>query len=114
MPLFTADNAKANALKSAQVRREKRERLRNPPPPPLPAPQMPDDLARNARVMKQLDKCDEFLEQCKDGETFVKLTGAKERLWNLIYPKAGVIRQRPQRQPGYSGAAIKPLQPLSI
>lgn len=93
MPLFTAENARANALKSAQVRRERRERLKNPPPP-LPVPQMPDEQARNARVMKQLDKVDEFLEQCKDGETFVKLTAAKERLWNLVFPKAGVMRPR--------------------
>jgi hypothetical protein len=94
MPLFTAENARANALKSAQVRRERRERLKNPPPPPLPVPQMPDEQARNARVMKQLNKVDEFLEQCKDSGEFVRLTAAKERLWNLVYPKAGVFRPR--------------------
>jgi hypothetical protein len=94
MPLFTAANARANALKSAQVRRERRERLKNPPPPPLPVPQMPDEQARNARVKKQLDKVDEFLEQCKDSGEFVRLTAAKERLWNLVFPKAGVMRPR--------------------
>jgi hypothetical protein len=99
MPLFTAETARPNALKSAQVRRERRERLKNPSPPPLLVPQMPDEQARNARVMKQLDKVDEFLEQCKDGETFVKLTAAKERLWNLIYAKAGTLRPRPNRRP---------------
>jgi hypothetical protein len=92
MPLFTAENARANALKSAQVRRERRERLKNPPPPPLLVPQMPDEQARNARVMKQLDKVDEFLEQCKDSDEFVRLTAAKERLWNLVFPK---MRPRP-------------------
>jgi hypothetical protein len=101
MPLFTADNARANALKSAQVRRDRRERLKNPPPPPLPVPQMPDEQARNARVMKQLDKVDEFLEQCKDSGEFVRLTAAKERLWRLVFPTAGVMRPRPsnRRQP---------------
>lgn len=97
MPLFTAETARANALKSAQVRRERRERLKNPPPPPLPVPQMLDEQARNARVMKQLDKVDEFLEQCRDGDKFARLTAAKERLWNLLYPKAGVMR--PSRRP---------------
>ena len=98
MPLFTAENARANALKSAQVRRDRRERLNNPPPPPLPDPQMPDEQVRNARVMRQLDKVDEFLEQCKNSDKFVRLTAAKERLWNLIFPKAGIMRPRHRRQ----------------
>jgi len=104
MPLFTAENARANALKSAQVRRERRDRLKNPPPPPVWVPQMPDEQARNARVMKQLDKVDEFLDQCRNGDEFVRLTAAKERLWGLVFPKAGVMRPRsssrqPQRPP---------------
>ena len=99
MPLFTAENARANALKSAQVRRERRERLKNPPPPPLPVSHMPDEQARNARVMKQLDKVDEFLEQCKDSDEFVRLTAAKERLWNLVFPKAGVLHPRRTGRP---------------
>ena len=56
---------------------------------------MPDEQARHARVMRQIDRCDELMEQCNDAETFVKLTGAKERLWNLCIPKAGVMRPRP-------------------
>ena len=95
MPLFTAQTARDNALKSAQVRRENRERLRNPPPPPLTTPQMPDEDARQARVMKQLDKVDEFLDQCTDPDTFAKLTASKERLWRLVIPTAGVLRPRP-------------------
>jgi hypothetical protein len=107
MPLFTAETARANALKSAQVRRERRERRNNPPPPPLTAPQKPDEQARNARVMKQLDKVDEFLEQCKRSDEFVRLTAAKERLWNLIFPKAGVMRPRGQKQ-----ARSTPAEPM--
>jgi hypothetical protein len=113
MPLFTAENARANALKSAQVRRERRERLKNPPPPPLPVPQMPDEQARNARVMKQLDKVDEFLEQCKDGDQFVRLTAAKERLWNLVFPKAGCLRPRPSnRRPPMPVPTVSPQEPV--
>ena len=108
MPLFTAENARANALKSAQVRRERRERLKNPPSPPLPAPQLPDEQARNARVMRQLDKVDEFLEQCTNSDEFVKLTAAKERLWNLVFPKAGVMRPRHRRQHQY----FEPVEPI--
>jgi hypothetical protein len=59
---------------------------------------MPNEQARNARVTKQLDKVDEFLEQCKNSDEFVKLTVAKERLWNLVFPKAGVMRPRQRRQ----------------
>ena len=106
MPLFTADTARVNALKSAQVRREKRDRLKNPPPSPAPTPLMPDEQARNARVRKQLDKVDEFLEQCRDSDEFVRLTAAKERLWNLVFPKAGVMRPRPPRRSIVSMAAV--------
>ena len=98
MPLFTAETARTNALKSARVRRERRERLKNPPPSPAPAPFKPDDEARHARVMLQLDKVDEFLEQSRDPDEFVRLTSAKERLWNLVFPKAGVMRHRPSRK----------------
>ena len=111
MPLFTAENARVNALKSAQVRRDRRERLKNPPPPPLQATQMPDEEARSARVMKQLDKVDEFLEQSKNSDEFVKLTAAKERLWNLVFPKAGVMRPRHRRH-DHPYVHAEPLEPV--
>jgi hypothetical protein len=61
--------------------------------------QTPD--ARTKRVLKQIKYCDELLDARPDAETFVKLTAAKERLWNLVFPKAGVMRPRsqPSRRP---------------
>jgi hypothetical protein len=38
--------------------------------------------------MKQLDKVDEFLDQCRDGDEFVRLTAAKEKYWNLVFPNS--------------------------
>jgi hypothetical protein len=58
--------------------------------------QQSDDTTEDARikrVMKQIQRCEELLESCKAAD-FPKLTAAKERLWNLIIPKAGVMRPR--------------------
>jgi hypothetical protein len=48
-------------------------------------------------VLIQIDRCDELLARCKP-EDFPALTAAKERLWNLVLPKAGVMRPRSQSQ----------------
>lgn len=56
-----------------------------------------DEQARFNRVMLQIMRVDTLLETC-DAEQFPSLVAAKERLWNLIYPKAGVLRPRQNRQ----------------
>jgi len=63
--------------------------------------QIPQDAtqdARTRRVLLQIEKCDEMIDRCRDFDDFAKLTAAKERLWNLVFPKAGVMRPRAQSQ----------------
>ena len=60
------------------------------------AAELPDDAdesSRHKRVLLQIQRCDKLLEACK-AEDFPSLTAAKERLWNLVFPKAGVMRPR--------------------
>ena len=46
---------------------------------------------RTQRVLEQIDRVDDMLLECKPDQ-FPALTAAKERLWNLVLPKAGVMR----------------------
>ena len=96
MPLITRENA-AEMQRRAQVAiaaRKERARLDREKLANLPA--SADELARSKRVFAQIDRCDQFLEECLDAETYVKLTAAKERLWKLVVPTAGVMRPQPQ------------------
>jgi len=98
-PNFTRENAaemarRATAAREANRAREKtilREYAKNPP---VDA----DDDARKKRVLKQIARCDHLLLTCEPKD-FPKLTAAKERLWNLVYPKAGVLRPRKSDRP---------------
>ena len=78
---------------SAIAARKERARLDREKIANLPA--SADELARSKRVFAQIDRCDKLMEDCQDAETFVKLTAAKERLWKLVVPTAGVLRPRP-------------------
>ena len=82
---------RATLSRLARIAREKEAALREREQFALP-PRDATHEATKARVQRQIEKCDELLETCKEPELFVKLTQAKERLWNLIYPKAGSIR----------------------
>lgn len=77
----------AREANRARDRADLREFRRNPP---VDA----DEDARKKRVMKQIARCDSLLLTC-DAKDFPSLTAAKERLWNLIFPKAGV--RKPSR-----------------
>jgi hypothetical protein len=92
---FTRENAAEMARRAnAAIAARKAEHAR------LLAQQSGDatEDASIKRVMKQIQRCDELLESCKAAD-FPKLTAAKERLWNLIFPKAGVMRPKVSRQP---------------
>jgi len=93
-PLFTRENAaemarRANAAKAARKAEEAKKLAA------LPA--SADECARVKKVMTQIEKIDAMMERVADPDTFVKLTGAKEKLWNLIWAKAGVMK--PNSQP---------------
>jgi hypothetical protein len=93
-PNFTRENAaemarRATVAREARRAREKailREYAKNPP---VDA----DDDARRKRVLKQIARCDSLLLSCEPKD-FPRFTAAKERLWNLVLPKAGVLRPR--------------------
>lgn len=74
--------------------------------PPVDA----DNDARRKRVLKQIARCDSLLLTCEPKD-FPKLAAAKERLWNLVFPKAGVLRPRKggERPPP---PAIEPEAPI--
>ena len=96
MPLITRENA-AEMQRRAQVAiaaRKERARLDREKLAAMPA--TADADARNKRVYAQIDRVDQFLEECQDAETYVKLTAAKERLWKLVVPTAGVMRPNQQ------------------
>jgi hypothetical protein len=106
-PNFTPETARLAALKSHESRRQNLEREKM-----LLATQAPDnDEARKNRTLKQIDKLDKLIDDAlvkADEERFLKLTAAKERLWKLVQPTAGVQKpSRSRQQP----AQVEPLTP---
>lgn len=91
MPPWTKEAAAAAGVKSGQTRRAKRDEAKA-------IAGLVQDEPRLKRVLKQIDAVDKLIDGCADAKTFIGLTAAKERLWNLIYPKAGVLRPRQSRQ----------------
>jgi hypothetical protein len=97
MPLFTHESAVAAGLKSGEARRARSlipvAGLVQPP-----MNELEKEMTRD--TLEELRRCRDFLRQCRDPEQFVKLTAAKERLWNLVFPKPGTrkpksLTQRP-------------------
>lgn len=112
---FTKENAgemarRATVARLARIKRDKEEAFAERER----RARMPIDASEDAkklRVQKQIETCDRMLDECCDPELFVKLTMAKERLWNLIYPKPGSLRPKQSRQ---DRAPISPIEPLPI
>lgn len=107
-PNFTRENAAEMARRATASRIANREREKQLARQALVMEQADaGDEARKKRVMRQIARCDELLEDTDDPETFVKLTSAKERLWNLVFPKAGV--NRPRQSSRRNGATPQPV-----
>ena len=94
MPLFTSESAVQFGRLSGQIRRQRAAEAKAAAALP---PVQPQDEARKRRVLLQIDRVDDMLLKCSRAE-FPALTAAKERLWNLVFPKAGVMRPRSQSQ----------------
>ena len=98
--LFTAENAaeygRKGALASLETKRAAKQALLAAQAKLAEIPASSDEQNRINRIQRQIDKCDEMLDSCDEPETFVKLTAAKERLWNLLFPKAGVLKPKAQ------------------
>ena len=110
MPLITPETASEMGKRSAATyyqRKAQREAEL------LKSVQMPVETEekRRACVLAQIDQCDKLLKHCDDAKTFVALTAAKERLWNLVFPTAGVMRQRSSGRRGPGPASLPPPVP---
>jgi len=115
MPLITRENAAEFGRKSAIARKLAKERAEREKQG-LPAiPVAAEDQRTRERVKRQIERCDAMLEKCKSPRVFVQLTAAKEKLWNLIYPKAGSIRPSKSRDraPSFTPIAPLPIEPAS-
>ena len=74
-----------------------------------------DDETRKATTLRQIDGVDKLINNALDDadeERFLKLTAAKERLWKLVQPTAGVMRPgRNQARKAAPSASETPQQP---
>lgn len=102
MALFTRENAAEMGRLSAERRRQRSLALAAPP-------LETDDSRRKDRVLRQIDRLDVMIEHCRDAELFLRLANAKERLWNLVYPKPGSLRPGKSRSAPEARAPIQPL-----
>lgn len=92
---FTAENAAEMALRAQAARKRNKEAAAAAL---AAARQALDDIPatafedkRTQRVLAQIDRVDEMLMECERDE-FAPLTAAKERLWRLVFPTAGVLK----------------------
>ena len=113
-PNFTRENAgemarRATRARLARIAREKAEAqaLRDA------LARIPDgEDARRNRTLKQLDMLDVLIDRALNlghSDKFLKLSAAKERLWKLVQPTAGVLKQPRRRSAGADFADISPL-----
>jgi hypothetical protein len=109
-PPFTRANAAEMAMRSnaaQRARREEHERLT------AQAARVTTDDARRTRTLKQLDLLDGLIDDAlakKNTTLFLRLSAAKERLWKLVQPTAGVLK------PGKAGGSVRRAltPPLSV
>jgi hypothetical protein len=89
--LLNSETARAAGIRSGEVRRERSLRSA-----PMPVQQALNELEREftRNNLAQLRRCDRLLSRCSDPKLFVQLAGAKERLWSLVFPKAGSRRPK--------------------
>jgi hypothetical protein len=68
----------------------------------------PEDT-RKERTLKQLDKLDVLIDRSLNlgnSTQFLKLSAAKERLWKLVQPTAGVLKPGKERATKRGGVAV--------
>lgn len=90
-PPFTPETARAFAIAYHTQRKADRERAKTIQLLPEPT----SDDARKALTLSQIDKLDVLINAAldkQDADLFLRLSSAKERLWKLVSPTAGVMR----------------------
>lgn len=74
----------------------------------------PTEEARRETTLKQIDGLDKLIAQAlrkSDANLFLKLSAAKERLWKLVSPTAGVLRPGKRASSASSRPTIEPISP---
>jgi hypothetical protein len=107
---FTPENARENAAKSWQARRERKAKLE------AEAQQGRQSSPQSERLALQIERVERMMEKTTDADTLVKLTAAHTRMfkaWQVLAetPNPGSFRHRPKsRRPPPLMAAF-PLEP---
>jgi hypothetical protein len=100
-PNFTSESGRTAGINSGISRkllREREKQLRAKVEELDRLTRIPtDDETRKQTTLKQIDALDKRINDALDDddeERFLKLTAAKERLWKLVQPTAGVNKPR--------------------
>jgi hypothetical protein len=104
-PPFTRQNAREMQARATAARNARRAARRN-----ASTPQEQLDL-RSGTTLAQIDVIDRLLAQPVDVETLCSLVAAKDRLWSMVLPKAGVMRPRQSSRRGAGPASLPPPVP---
>ena len=106
-PNFTRENAGEMARRATRSRLARIAREREAAAAAMRAAAPATDDTRKQATLRQLDKLDVLIDAALDAgkeSQFLRLTAAKERLWRLVQPTAGVAkpsRPRPARPAGW-------------
>jgi hypothetical protein len=101
MPLFTVENAAELGRKGAIRRKELIEQRKAEAKQAEFERATPEPEAAIERTKRQLSKVDDMIDAAleeDDADLFLRLSAAKERLWKLVSPTAGVLKQPRGRQ----------------
>lgn len=94
--MITAENAAAMALLAQAAR--KRNKAAAIEEARLAAVAAVNPVtARQQRIEAQIDKLLEEMQDCDDASERVKLVNALDKLWNLLFPRAGQLKQGQSR-----------------
>jgi hypothetical protein len=113
-PNFTRENARAMQIKAtasrlARIQREKDE-LQAMKDALARIPETED--ARRTRTLKQLDMLDALIDRALNlgnSDKFLKLSAAKEKIWKLVQPTAGVLRPK-KREDRVCRPTVQPIE----
>jgi hypothetical protein len=90
---FTSETAREAGIKSGQARRARAKQLRELNRLVAESPET-IEAELNRATLEELRRCSELMQRCRSPRVFAQLAATKERLWNLVLPKAGVKKPR--------------------
>ena len=117
-PMFTPESARKAQEKGYQTKIQQKnaeiEKLKRELATALIALQ-DDEQARKSILRMQMAKCDEMMTKTRDPADFKRWAESKAKLWELLYPKPGILRpgKTRDRMPATSPIAPLPIEPAS-